>query len=500
MSIRKLAGETAIYGLSSLVGRLLYFLLTPMYTRIFPTEEYGIVTDLFAYIGFAMVLFTYRMEVAYFRFGADSEADRKRSFDTAQLSIILSTIALGVLFLALSPWMADLSKYPGRSVLVQLAVAILCLDALAEVPFARLRMERRAVKFAAIRLLNISVNLGANLFFLVFCPYALKSQTWQFMHPIIESLYDPAFGIGYIFLSNVLASLTSVLLLLPQMRGLRFSIDWAHWRRMMRYALPLVVVGFSYVINEMFDRKAMIYLLPGSAHENHTQLGIYGANYKLAMLLALFTQAFRYAAEPFFFRVSKKTGSLQVYADVAKYFAIIGVLGFLGVMLYIDLLKYFIGPQYWSGLGVVPVLLLANLFLGLYTNFSTWYKLTDRTDLGAYISIGGALITIVLNLWWVPVFSYTGAAWATLICYTSMAVACLWIGRKYLPVPYPVGRISLYIVLGLAFFFLSEKWRPLFSEKWLLLLANTALLGAFAAVTALLEKDDLKKILRRKKN
>jgi O-antigen/teichoic acid export membrane protein len=289
------------------------------------------------------------------------------------------------------------------------------------------------------------------------------------------------------------------LLLLPQMRGLRLALDWQHWRRMITYALPLVVVGFSYVINEMFDRKAMIYLLPGSAEENHAQLGVYGANYKLAMLLALFTQAFRYAAEPFFFKQNRQSGSLQVYADVAKYFAIIGVGGFLVVTLYLDIFKHFLQNEtYWAGLHVIPVLLLANLCLGLYTNFSTWYKLTDRTNWGAWISLGGAAITIVLNLWWVPLMGYTGAAWATLVCYAAMMLVTWWTGRRFLPIPYAVGRMVFYIFFGIAIYFLTENWQPFFDNNWVLLAANTGALLLFAAVVGWLEKADLKRVLGRK--
>lgn len=495
MSIRKLAGETAIYGVSSMVGRLLYFLLTPLYTAVFSTGEYGIVTDLFAYIGFAMVLFTYRMEVAYFRFGADGGAEAKRSFDTAQWSVILSTILLGAALLLLSPWMAEVSKYPDRSDLMMMSVAILCLDALSEVPFAKLRLEGRALRFAGIRLVNIAVNLCFNLFFLWLCPKVTAGEFLAFLSPLVDAVYDPRFGIGYIFLSNVFASATSFLLLLPQMRNLQLRLDGQHWRRMMRYALPLVVVGFSYVINEMFDRKMMIYLLPGTAAENQSQLGIYGANYKLAMLLALFTQAFRYAAEPFFFKQNKQSGSLQVYADVAKYFAILGVLGFLAVTLYLDIFKHFLrNPDYWAGLQVVPILLLANLCLGLYTNFSTWYKLTDRTDWGAYISVGGALLTIGLNLWWVPLFGYTGAAWATLVCYAAMMLACWATGRRFLPIPYPLGRMAFYVALGLAIYFLSIILQPRLADFWVRMGLHTLLLVLFLAIVLRLEWPVLRRL------
>jgi O-antigen/teichoic acid export membrane protein len=490
MSIRKLAGQTAIYGISSIIGRALYFLLTPIYTNIFPTEEYGVVTGLFALMGFGLVVFTYRMEMAYFRFGAD---EPKNSFDTGFSSLVMSTVVLALLFLLFSGETAQLLGYPDHADLVAMCAGIIALDALSEIPFARLRLEGRPIRFAAIRLTGIGLNLGLNLFFLILCPWILQQEGLSSLHAIVNAIYDPEYGIGYIFFSNLMASALTLGLLLLFLRGFQFGIDRGHWKEMMRYALPLVLVGFSFVINEMLDRQLLPLLGSGTLEENQSQLGIYGANYKLAMILSLFTQAFRYGAEPFFFKERHKSDARQNYALVAKYFALIGLFGFLGIMLFLDIFKYFIGEDYWGGLHVVPVLLLANLMLGLYYNLTVWYKLTDKTMWGAYISLGGALITIGLNIWWIPVYSYTGSAWATLICYGSMAVVCYLLGQRHYAIPYPVGRFLLYLAASIGLWGLAEWWQ--FDQFVLEMGKNALLFLTFTSLVVVLEFKEIRKIV-----
>ncbi|MCP3928243.1 MAG: polysaccharide biosynthesis protein [Bacteroidetes bacterium] len=494
MSIKKLAGETAIYGIPTIIGRLLYFALTPFYTNLFPEDEYGIVTNLFALMGFLMVIFTYRMEISYFRFGTDDKQKAKQSFDTAATSIILSTIVLSILLLPLAPHIASIGLYPERSNLVMAGIIILALDALCEMPYSRLRLEGQPLRFAFIRLTNIIVNLGLNLFFLLFCPYVLAHSGWSWLHPFIQSIYDPTFGIGYIFLSNLIASLIALVLLSPLYFSFSFRIDWKLWKQMFFYAFPLIIVGFSYVINEMLDRQLFPILASGSPLEKKTMLGEYGACYKLAMILALFTQAFRYGAEPFFFKQKTAGNAKKLYAEIAKYFAIIGAIGFLAIMLYIDYVKYFIDEDYWEALGVVPILLLANLFLGLYYNLSVWYKLIDKTIWGAYISVGGAVVTIGLNLWWIPIFGYVGSAWATLICYFGMTVASYYFGKKHLPIPYEIGKILFYISLAIIGYFLNLGIRNIFEGSRMLITSmNTLILITFLTIIYLLEKKNVQR-------
>ncbi|NUQ23737.1 MAG: polysaccharide biosynthesis C-terminal domain-containing protein [Saprospiraceae bacterium] len=496
MSLAKLTKETAVYGISAIAGRFLYFLLTPLYTyQLENRSDYGIVSNLFAIVALLMIAFTYRMETAYFRYATGVErAEAEKAFQTASISIAISSVGLGVLLWSMAGYIAQLFQYPEYVHLVKLCVLILCLDALCEIPFARLRLEGRAKLYAFIRLAVILINIGGNLFFLLLCPYLLKHQGFASVHGLLHTFYHPEQAITYIFVSNVLASAFALLLLLPVYRRMQWRFDKRLWWQMMVYAAPLILVGFSYVINETFSRQMMPFLLEGSVKARQEQLGIYGANYKLAMLLSLFTQAFRYGAEPFFFKHKNAENARQLYADVALYFTVFMALGFLGVMMYLDLFKYFIAPGYWAGLGVVPILLMANLFLGLYYNLSVWYRVNDLTHWGAYISLAGAAVTMALNIWWIPLIGYYGSAWATLICYSSMAAACYFIGQRFFAVPYNIPRIGLYIVFALGIYALSGYLSPA-SLVWRLVL-NTTLIGVFIAAVYLLEKKKLAAVLR----
>lgn len=481
MSIKRLAKDTAIYGLSSILGRALYFLLTPLYTGIFRTEEYGVVSVIFAFTAIVMVVFTYRMETAYFRFESDQAARKQSYFDTAMLSIVGSTLLLVTLFWILAPLLATLLEYPDQVYLFRIAILILALDALSEIPLSRLRLEGRPIRFAFVRLSGIITNIGLNLFFLKFCPYALSRPAWSWLHPFLEAVYNPDLGIGYIFLANLVASLLVFILLSPLVWKIKLQFDWAQWRKMLQYAAPLVIVGFSYVINEVLDRAIFSSIYPGSQEEARSQLGIYAANYKLAALIALFIQAYRYGAEPFFFKQKNEANARQLYADLAGFFAAIGGIAFLAITLFIDFTKYFISNEdYWEGLHVVPILAMANIFLGLYYNFATWYKLADLTKWGAYISVGGAAITIGLNVWWIPIYGYLGSAWATLICYGSMAAATWWFGRRYYPIPYRIPAILLYLITAVGVWGVAQIWRGLLPDAlWWRNLGNAVLLMGY---------------------
>ena len=318
------------------------------------------------------------------------------------------------------------------------------LDAISAIPFARLRAENKAFRFAGIKVLEIAVTILLSLFFIIYCPklYAQHSSSW------IETVYDPSIGIGYIFIANLLASIIKFLLLSPQLKGWAWGFDRPLFARMVRYSAPMVVIGFAGIINEMLDRALLKYLLPYDFQTNMKMLGIYSACYKLSILMSLFIQAFRYAAEPFFFAYADKTDARSVYAKVLKFFVIFCVFIFLLVTLFIDFFKYFLGDEFRAGLEVVPILLLANLCLGIYVNLSIWYKLTDRTLMGASVSLAGALLTIGLNIAWIPVWGYVGSAWATLVCYAAMAIVSYGLGQCYYPVAYPIKRILAYISLG----------------------------------------------------
>ncbi len=474
--IKKLAGDTALYGLSSIVGRLLNMLLVPFYTRVLDTtNEYGAVIDLYATSAFIMVLFSYRMESAFFRFGTPVQ-DRDKAFGAGMMSLFVTTALTAGLLLFFAQPIADVLQYPQHPEYIRWFTLILAFDCLAELPFARLRLEQRPRRFVAIKLTNIAVNIGMNLFWLVFCPWA-ESQGINWVHAV----WSPGLGVAYIFMSNLLASVVTLLLLSPQIRAIRWTFDPELWKRMILYAAPLIIVSLAGIVDEMFSRSMLKYLLPGTAQENLGQVGIFGANYKLAALITLFTQAYRYAAEPFFFRHAAEKDAMRTQAQVTKWFTITSAAGMLAILLFLDIVKYFIAPQYWSGLHVVPVLLLANLLLGVYYNFSIWYRLKDRTGLGAWISIAGAVITILLNLVLIPLYGFTGAAWVTLVCYTFMSAATWFTGQKHYPVPYEIRRMALYVLLVFALWFVNQMLQPALAGLPVVLWAmRVVLLALFA--------------------
>ena len=463
--IKKLAGETALYGLSSIVGRLLNYLLVPLHTRLFAEQEYGVVSHLYALSGVLMVIFSYRMESAFFRFGTPKE-DREKSYSTGMWSLLISTGALLVLLQLFAQPIAQVLDYPQHTEYIRWFALILAFDCLCELPFARLRLEQRPIRFVTAKVFNIGLNVALNLFWLLFCPWAAKNG-----HHWVYAVWSPEGGVAYVFLANVFASALTLVLLSPQLRAIRWAFDPSLWKQMVKYAAPLIIVGLAGIMDEMFSRVMMPRLLTGTLAENRAQLGIFAANYKLAMLISLFTQAYRYAAEPFFFRHANDKNALKIQADATKWFTIAAATGMLGILLFLDLVKIFLGPKFHSGLVVVPVLLMANLFLGLYYNFSVWYRLKDRTMLGAWVALAGALLTIVLNLFWIPRYGYVGASFVTLICYAFMSFATWFTGRAHYPVPYPFGRMALYVGTALGLYLLNREMAQLLTGTAALLWA-----------------------------
>jgi len=479
--IKKLASQTAVYGLSSIFGRFLNYLLVPLYTYHFTAAEYGVVSEFYAYAGFFSVLLLFGFETGYFRFRDKNHPGRDVAYSTALLFVALVNLGFFALILLVNTRLSAALNYANHPEYVLWFSMILFLDAIAAIPFARLRAENKAFLFAGIKIFEILVTVLLSLFFIVYCPkvYAQNPEAW------IAPIYNPAIGVGYIFIANLIASGFKFLLLAPQLSGMAWGFDRALFGRMVRYSLPMVVIGFAGIINEMLDRVLLKYLLPYDNLTNMKMLGIYSACYKLSILMSLFIQAFRYAAEPFFFAYADKSDARQVYAVVLKFFVIFCVFIFLLVTLFIDFFKYFVGDEFRAGLEVVPILLLANLCLGIYVNLSIWYKLTDRTLMGALVSIAGAALTIALNVWWIPLFGYVGSAWATLACYGSMAIVSYLLGQKYYPVKYDVKRLTGYIGLGIGLYFAHQHllmildWQP-----WLL--ASTLML-LYMLITALCE-------------
>lgn len=467
-------GETAIYGVSSIVGRFLNYLLVPLHTHLLSESQYGVVSQFYAWSGFLMILLSYRMESAFFRFGTPQE-DRERSFSTGILSLFASTGLFLILFFLSATPVSEFLQFDGHPEYVRWIALILAFDCLCELPFARLRLEQRPIRFVAAKLINIGFNAGLNVFWLLFCPWAV-TQGWSWVHWV----WTPDWQIEYVFLANLIASFVTLLILFRQFLAVRFQFDRALWKSMIQYAAPLIIVGFAGIIGELFSRAMMPRLLTGTLEENRAQLGIFSANYKMAMLLSLFTQAYRYAAEPFFFRHATDKNALQLQADTTKWFSLAATTGMLGILLFIDLIKsLFLGERFHSGLGVVPILLMANLFLGLYYNFSVWYRLKDRTGLGAIISMIGAAITVGLNILLIPKFGYWGAAWVTLICYTFMSWATWYTGRKEHPVPYPLLRIGFWIVLALGIYAFEQLVKSGYDNPYFLWPLRILLFGGY---------------------
>ena len=451
--LRKLASQTMVYGLSSIVGRFLNYLLVPLYTYSFPARDYGVVSELYAYAGFLSVALVLGLETGYFRFRSQKDFPPGLAYRSALRVLIPFNLVFVLLVWANREPLSAVLLYQDHPEYLMIFSLILALDAIGSLPFARLRAEERAMRFAAIKLTEIVITISLNVFFIVLLPEALK--IWPDSPWLAYS--DPKVGIGYIFVANLVASAIKVLLLLPEFRGEGLEPLGPCIKKILRYSLPMVVIGFAGIINEMLDRAILKALLPYDLPENLRQLGIYGACYKLSILMTLFVQAFRYAGEPFFFSMAGRSDAPRAYALVMRYFVVFCVFIFLLVTLFIDYFQYFIGESYREGLAVVPILLMANLFLGIYVNLSIWYKLTDRTMMGAWVSLMGAVVTIGLNLWWIPIYGYVGAAWATLVCYGVMMLVSYILGRIFYPVPYPVGRILGYILLALGGVLLDQE-------------------------------------------
>ena len=476
--LKRLASQTAVYGVSSVFGRFLNYLLVPLFTYTFAPAEYGVVAEFYAYMGFLAVLLVFGLETGYFRFRDAGDRPHDIVYATALRFVILSNSLFFLVALVLQEPIAALLQHGDHPEYIWWIAAILAMDSVGSVAFARLRAENRAARFAVIKVLEIGVNIGLNLFFIVVCRQAFESDP----ESLLGQLWQPEIGIGYIFLANLVASGVKLLLLSPQLRDITAGFDSELFRRMIRYSLPMVIIGFAGIVNEMLDRAALKYLLPYDMETNMAQLGIYSAVYKLSILMTLFIQAFRYAGEPFFFAHARVSGARDTYALVLNWFVIFCVFIFLLVTLYIDLFQYFIGEPYREGLHVVPVLLVANLFLGIYVNLSIWYKLTDRTLMGAWVAVGGAGITVALLLWWVPRFGYEGAAWAHLVCYGSMVLISWLLGRRYYPVPYDLPRVAGYIASGVIILLLARWASVEMGLHWLV--AGTLGMTLYLAIVA----------------
>lgn len=445
---KSLFRQTAIYGFATVLPRMLNFFLTPLYTHLLPKAEYGQVSVMFAYMIFFNVILAYGMETGFFRFYS-RETNKDIVTQTSTISIFYSSMAFLLIALIFRDALAAFSGIKVQYVFY--AIFILVLDALVIIPFAKLRVDRKPGQYALIKTGNVVLNLLFNIFFLVVLPKLAASNATS----IFKFIYIENFEVGYIFISLLISSIATFFVLSRDYISVKWQFDYDLWRRMMRYGLPILVSGIAFAINEQFDKILLQKLLPENIAEE--QVGIYSACYKLGLFMILFRTAYTLGIEPFFFKHSHEENATQTYATITKYFIIFGSVIQLGVIVFADVFKVLMirDESYWEAMKVVPLIILANFFLGIYTNLSVWYKLIDKTHIGAYISIMGAVITLILNFLLIPSISYYGSAIATIAAYGSMMLVSWYLGTKYYPVPYDIKQISAYLIISILFSVIS---------------------------------------------
>lgn len=489
--IKQLAGQTLWYGVSSIVARLLTYLLTPYLTLKLSGASYGDMTLVYAAIPFLNILYTYGLETGYFRF-IQQEKHRKDLYNTANVSLISSTIVFTAILLLFTRSISQLMSIGDHPEYVTLVILIVAFDSLATLPFAKLRQDGRPLKYAIIRISGVVLNIGILYFFLSVCPVLAKKNP----NSVYALLSSRNFGVTYVILANLIQSIFILVLLWKEIKSIRWEFNVQQWKELMIYSLPMLIVGLGGMVNETLDRLMLGWWgVPSAGHDMKVEIGTYGACYKLAILITVFIQAFRMGAEPFFFKQAMGENPQRTYARVMKFFVIVVCAMFLFVALYLDVWKYFIqNPVFWQGLKVVPILLLANMFLGIYYNLSVWYKITNNIAAGAWITIGGALITIIINFLFIPTMGYVASAWATLLCYGSMMVACYIWGQKVYPVPYAWKKLCAYICIVVLLFYAHRLLIYLWPHTIFNFAAATVLLGAFLLFILRVEKHEFKKL------
>ena len=440
-NLKSLVKDTAIYGISSIAGRFINYLLVPIQTAAFAAGggEYGVVTNIYAYTALLMVILTYGMETTFFRFINKTEDDPMRVYSTVLVSVGVSSLLFVIAVFALLPQIAGFMKYPDHPDWVAVMFVCVAIDAFKCIPFAYLRYQKRAIKFACLQLVNIILNIILNLTYLIVLP-ALR------LNPF--GLYDDKFtlNVGMVFYINLVCTAVVVVCFWHELTGFRYRFDRALWGKMMRYAWPLLILGIAGILNQTLDKIIFPYLYTGT--DEKAQLGIYGAATKIAMIMAMITQAFRYAYEPFVFGKAKDRDSRDTYAKAMKYFVIFTLLAFLAVIGYMDILRYVIRDRsYWPGLRVVPIVMAAEIMMGIYFNLSFWYKLIDKTIYGAWFSGAGCLVLVAVNVVFVPRYSYMACAWGGVAGYGTAMLLSYFVGQKKYPIDYPVKEMMVYVAL-----------------------------------------------------
>ena len=491
-SIKKLAGQTLWYGVSSIAARFINYLLTPYltYNALIKPSDYGKMSAVYAAIPLFNIIFTYGMETAYFRFIQQKEKQEAVN-NTATISLFVTSILFSIMLWLNQDFLAGVASLKDLPSLIQLSIIIIGLDALSTIPFARLRNEGRPRLFALIKIAGIVINVLATVFFLSWCPKAAEANPNSWIILIYDKNINP---INYVLWANVFQSAFTLLLLGKWVMPAKWKFDFNVWKEMMLYALPMLIAGMGGMVNETFDRLMLGWWLPGNDEYVDAQRGIYGACYKLSILITLFIQAFRMGAEPFFFKQAQGQNPQRTYARVTKFFVITVSVMFLVVMLYLPGIKCFIDKKYWDGLAVVPILLMENICLGIYYNLSVWYKITASTMAGAWITLIGTTITFIINYAFIPTHSYMASAWATFLCYCTMMVVSFMWGQKKYYVPYAWKKLLAYLVIALLLWLLHKVIAGLWDNIYFSLTLGTLLIGAYTAFIIKIEKKEFQQM------
>jgi O-antigen/teichoic acid export membrane protein len=487
-SIKKLAGETLWYGGSTIVARLLNTLLTPYLTyNMTHKADYGKIGLIYAFIPILNIIFTYGFETAYFRFSSQKEKNNNL-YSTAAISLFAST----VLF-ALVLWFnksiigvsIGLQDFPD---IVKTVILIIAIDTFCAIPFAKLRQDNRPIKYALAKIVGIFANIFFTLFFIGYCPKHTDNS-------IVQLVYSPSVNeVTYVMLANLIQSLVTLCFLYKEVFTIKLKFDFTLWKEMMRYAWPLILVGMGGVINDTMNRIMLRWWLPGSAAANEEAVGVFNACAKLAILITLFVQAFKMAGEPFFFKQAELGAPQKMYAKVMKLFVIVLCFAFLSVALYMPIWQYFVGPKYREGLGIVPIMLMANIFLGIYYNLTVWYKLTNKNLYGAWITLVGSLFSVAINYMFIPKFGLMACAWSTLITYGVMMALSYFYGQKYYPVPYNTKKILWYLGIVSGLFLIQKAIALALPHSIVTIITGVLLTAAFAWFIALVERTELAKL------
>ena len=474
-NLKSLTKDTAIYGLSSIIGRFLNYLLVPLYTDAITKASggYGVITNIYAYTALLLVILTYGMETTFFRFANKSEEDPKKVYATILLSVGTTSLLFVIfVFIFLSP-ISSAMGYADHPSYIWVMAMVVAIDAFQCIPFAYLRYQKRPIKFAALKLLFVVLNITLNLIFFLLLPALYKTYP-----DVIGHIYDPSVGAGYAFYINLACTAPITFFFYKELTGFKYTFDKQLMRRMMRYSWPILVLGIAGILNQTADKIMFPYIYKGN--DAHAQLGIYGAASKIAMIMAMITQAFRYAYEPFVFGKAEDKNNRETYAKAMKYFLIFTLLAFLVVVGYMDILRYIIHRDYWEGLQVVPIVMAAEIMMGVYFNLSFWYKLIDKTIWGAYFSGIGCIVLVAINIIFVPQYGYMACAWAGFAGYATAMTLSYIIGQKKYPIAYPLGSMAIYVAITVLFYTVMTYANNHFSTGWALL-CNTIVLLLFVA-------------------